>query len=393
MSDWRTTTLGEIVDVLDSLRCPINSEERSKRLGDVPYYGANGQQGWIDKPLFDEPLILLAEDGGNFDDYARRPIAYRITGPSWVNNHAHIIRAVRGNDQNFVYWSLVHRDIRRFISGGTRTKLTQAEMRSIELKIPEYEEQRRIAEILDTLDDQIRATEQIIAKLKLARAGLMADLVERDDHRHSDRHCIADLVAPGQFGSAIGPFGSNLVASDYRNYGVPVVFVRDIQSGVFDSKSQVFVSPRKARELNSHRTDPGDVLVTKMGDPPGTAALHPADFPSGVITADIIRIRPNGNIVLPEWLVMYINSLPVKQQIGMIAAGVTRQKLTLADFRKVTIALPGIDIQHQVAERVASADHLIAQEKSRLEKSQILKVGLMSDLLAGRVRVPLEAAS
>ena len=62
--DYPTVRLDQLVDVLDDLRAPVNGEERSRRIGTVPYYGANGQQGWIDKPLTNEPLILLAEDGG-----------------------------------------------------------------------------------------------------------------------------------------------------------------------------------------------------------------------------------------------------------------------------------------------------------------------------------------
>jgi len=124
-ADWQATTLGRIpkewevrrldqmVEILDHMRVPISSEERSRRLGAVPYYGANGQQGWIDHFLFDEPLILVAEDGGNFDDFATRPIAYRISGKSWVNNHAHILRASNGNSLDFIFLTLAHRDIRR----------------------------------------------------------------------------------------------------------------------------------------------------------------------------------------------------------------------------------------------------------------------------------------
>jgi type I restriction enzyme S subunit len=92
-ADWTSETIGECCDILDSRRVPVNENERFLRQGVVPYYGANGQQGWIDDFLFDEELVLIAEDGGFFDEYAIRPIAYRINGKSWVNNHAHILRA------------------------------------------------------------------------------------------------------------------------------------------------------------------------------------------------------------------------------------------------------------------------------------------------------------
>ena len=118
MREWVSRPLADLTEILDNRRVPVREAER--RAGPVPYYGANAQQGWIDTSLFDEPLILLAEDGGNFDDFANRPIAYRIDGPSWVNNHAHVLRAAVGVDQGFLFWSLRNKDVRRWIAGGTR---------------------------------------------------------------------------------------------------------------------------------------------------------------------------------------------------------------------------------------------------------------------------------
>ena len=96
-------------------RIPVNGEDRDRRSGDIPYYGANGLQGYIDDFIFDEPLILIAEDGGRFDEYLSRPIAYRIAGKSWVNNHAHLLRAKDGFCQDAVFYCLEHKDIQEFI--------------------------------------------------------------------------------------------------------------------------------------------------------------------------------------------------------------------------------------------------------------------------------------
>src|ERR671912_484622 len=81
--------LGELVEFLDSQRKPVTESDRKP--GPYPYFGANGQQGTIDGFIFDEPLVLLAEDGGQFES-PDRGIAYRISGKTWVNNHAHVLR-------------------------------------------------------------------------------------------------------------------------------------------------------------------------------------------------------------------------------------------------------------------------------------------------------------
>ena len=175
MGDWRQSSLSDVAEILDHRRVPVRVDDRPR--GSVPYFGANGQQGWIDRPLFDEPLILLAEDGGHFDEFARRPIAYRINGPSWVNNHAHVLRAATRVDQSFLFWSLRNKDIRRWIAGGTRSKLTRGEMEQIEIRVPPVEEQRRIAEILDEADETIQANEEQLKKLQRLRSGLADDLL------------------------------------------------------------------------------------------------------------------------------------------------------------------------------------------------------------------------
>jgi type I restriction enzyme S subunit len=309
MSDWRSATLGELVDVLDAQRRPVNSEERSVRIGDVPYYGANGQQGWIDGSLFDEPLILMAEDGGNFDDFHTRPIAYRIDGPSWVNNHAHIIRSQRGTCQDFLFWSLVHRDIRRYISGGTRTKLTQAEMRAIELKVPDIIEQRRIAEILDTLDDQIRSTGRIVMKHEDVRESLVNVLVSRAISMANDgvqgwrTEHLGVLVR--EYGGFIqtGPFGSQLHSYDYVRDGVPVVMPQDINGGRITLDAIAHVSESTAGALNRHRMHPGDIVLARRGNLERCAEISAREG-GWLCGTGCLLVRPPAKILRASWLAL-----------------------------------------------------------------------------------------
>jgi type I restriction enzyme, S subunit len=187
MDGWKVVTIEECCEILDSKRIPVNAEEREKRIGDVPYYGANGIQGYIDDYIFDEDLILIAEDGGNFDQSAIRPIAYKIRGKSWVNNHAHVLKAKRGFCQDAVFYSLEHKDIQPFIVGGTRSKLNQGRLRTITIALPEPEKgQIQIATILSTIDTAIEQTEALIAKQQRIKTGLMQDLLTRGIDEHGN---------------------------------------------------------------------------------------------------------------------------------------------------------------------------------------------------------------
>jgi type I restriction enzyme S subunit len=126
---WSAVTVEQCCEILDCKRVPINTEDREKRIGEIPYYGANGLQGYIDGFIFDEPLILIAEDGGCFDEFASRPIAYRIDGKSWVNNHAHVLRAKKEFCQDAIFYNLENKDIQAFIVGVTLTKHNKSAIR------------------------------------------------------------------------------------------------------------------------------------------------------------------------------------------------------------------------------------------------------------------------
>jgi len=160
---WQWVKLGDVCGFLDSRRKPINETERTKRIQGkkenelYPYYGANGQVGWIDGYLFDEPLILLAEDGGFFGS-KDRPIAYSVSGKYWVNNHAHVLRP-RSEiiDFDFCLHSLrIRPDVGQMVAGATRAKLNQETALSIPIALPPLDEQRRIA---GRLNEQLAAVE------------------------------------------------------------------------------------------------------------------------------------------------------------------------------------------------------------------------------------------
>ena len=178
---WQEYNLDEVCEILDSLRIPVSEDIRNSRKGNVPYYGANGQKGWIDDFIFNEDLILLAEDGGHFEEYQTRPIAYRISGPSWVNNHAHVLRVKDGFNHDFVFYSLEHMNLLQHVTGSTRLKLTQGELRKIKLIIPTSQDlQNKIADVLNSSVRAIIAREKELIKLNMIKQGLQHDLLSGD---------------------------------------------------------------------------------------------------------------------------------------------------------------------------------------------------------------------
>ena len=172
-SEWYTVTLDEYCDCLDTLRKPVNAQQREKMQGSYPYWGANSIQGYVNDYLFDEEIVLLAEDGGYFDDFKTKPIAVYVNEKCWVNNHAHILRAKNGNTK-LLYFILVHKDIRNYINGTTRSKLTRGDMMSISIILPKNaQEQKRLIEVLTACETEIELSEQELAAWQQKKKALM----------------------------------------------------------------------------------------------------------------------------------------------------------------------------------------------------------------------------
>jgi type I restriction enzyme, S subunit len=170
--------ISEIADCLDNLRVPLNDSQRTKMEGDYPYCGANGVLDYIDRYCVEDAVILIAEDGGYFDEYMTRPIAYRMSGRFWVNNHAHILQSKPEFDQDFLFYSLVHKNILSFLASGTRAKLNKSELNKITIDQPSARaEQTAIATLLSDMDADIAALEAKLGKARGVKQGMMQELL------------------------------------------------------------------------------------------------------------------------------------------------------------------------------------------------------------------------
>jgi len=156
---WEVVKLEEIVNIYDKKRIPLNSSQRKRMKGIYPYCGANGILDYINNYVFDGEFVLLAEDGGYWGKFQKS--AYIMKGKFWVNNHAHIMQAIKGKSINaFLANILNYTDLTPYISGTTRGKLNQGVMKNIKLPLPPIEEQEKIAEILKAVDEKIEAEEK-----------------------------------------------------------------------------------------------------------------------------------------------------------------------------------------------------------------------------------------
>jgi type I restriction enzyme S subunit len=179
---WEISRIRYLTDCLDGKRIPLNSEERSTRIGEVPYWGANSIVGYVDTHLFDEELVLLGEDGAPFFD-RNKPVAFLSTGPVWPNNHIHVLKPKLKELSKYLVYALNVTDYANFIDGSTRDKLTQSEMNSIQLALPLFNERNSIVKFLDyettKIDSLIAEQEKLIELLKEKRQAIISHAVTK----------------------------------------------------------------------------------------------------------------------------------------------------------------------------------------------------------------------
>jgi type I restriction enzyme, S subunit len=170
---WEVKHLGRVAENLDNKRVPITSNDR--KAGDVPYYGASGIVDYVEGFIFDEDLLCVSEDGANLVT-RNYPIAFQISGKTWVNNHAHVLRFENACTQKFVEVYLNSIKLDDYITGMAQPKINKAMLDRIPIPHPRVPEQQLIADCLSSLDALITTETQKLEALKTHKKGLMQQL-------------------------------------------------------------------------------------------------------------------------------------------------------------------------------------------------------------------------
>lgn len=170
---WEVTPLGRVAENRDNRRVPITARDR--KAGGIPYYGASGIVDYVAGFIFDEDLLCVSEDGANLVTRTY-PIAFPISGKTWVNNHAHVLRFENACTQKFVEVYLNSIKLDDFITGMAQPKLNKAMLDRIPIPHPRVPEQQLVADCLSSLDTLITAETQKLETLKTHKKGLMQQL-------------------------------------------------------------------------------------------------------------------------------------------------------------------------------------------------------------------------
>jgi type I restriction enzyme S subunit len=223
-------------------------------------------------------------------------------------------------------------------------------------------------------------------KIRDAKLAIETDMPEVDIKIPSGWRLVrvSDLLVNPSDDIVDGPFGSKLKATEYTEHGTPVIRIQNIDRGIFKDSGIQYISNRKAEELFRHSFIAGDVVLNKLGEPAGKTCVIPPSLESGVIVADIIRIRLNELIQNKRYFVNCMNSPFVSAQFAMLAKGVTRQRVNLSQVRALKVPIPPFNEQHRIVAKVdelmALCDQLEQQQTDSIAAHQTLVQTLLNTL-------------
>lgn len=365
----KTATLGEVAECLDRLRVPVTESERAP--GDVPYYGANGQQGWIDRAIFNEPLVIVAEDGGHFANPSRG-VAYRIDGPSWVNNHGHVLRSTSAIDTDYLFQVLRNYDFRPYISGSTRSKLTQKQLLKAEIPLPPFPEQRRIAAILDHADALRAKRRQVLTHLQSVLPSQFAATLAQSEHIDVPLAEVAEI------------WDCPHSTPKWTDAGAVCLRTPNLTAGGWRWDDTRYVDEEQfAKRSKGGGVRPGDIILSREGTV-GIAAIVQAGM-RVCMGQRLVQVRPRPDELLPEWALAYLLTALHPSRIARVMVGSTAQHLNVKDLRALPVPVPSLDVQRAFAGQAGQVERGLGTATRAIAADDELFASLQSRAFRGEL--------
>lgn len=196
-------------------------------------------------------------------------------------------------------------------------------------------------------------------------------------------YSFSEIAKKDKFAIVDGPFGTQLHSDEYTETGIPLVRIENLSfSGKFSPENLVFISEKKANQLNRSRVVPGDLIIAKTGATIGKSGVFPKTFIDGIIASSCLKVSCDPNIVDPKLILYMIVWENGQKKILEGAGGSTRTSINIGPFSDIRLFLPeSKSEQRKIAEILTTVDGAIEQTEALIRKYQRIKQGLMQDLL------------
>lgn len=286
-----------------------------------------------------------------------------------------------------------YEEIRDLSNSGGQENLSGAIIKQIKVPVPLEYEQTAIANTLSDVDVLITSLEKLITKKRTIKTAAMQQLLTGRARLPGfsgewELIKLGEVADPNQKWSFTGgPFGSNLKSSDYIDDGVRIIQLQNIGDGEFHNGSVVFTSPEKADELLSCNIYPGEIILSKMGDPVARACIIPQHHERYLMCSDGIRLAVNPKRFNTYFIYLSINAPDFRTRAENAGTGSTRKRIGLTELRNLELLCPELPEQIAIATILSDMNSDITALEAQLAKARLLNQGMMQELLTGRTRL------
>ena len=342
-SQFPLVPIGEIVEVLDNQRKPITKHDR--RSGPYPYYGATGVLDYIDDYLFDEPLVLVGEDGAKWRSGEQS--AFSVHGKVWVNNHAHVLRPRPDRLlDRFLIEVLNDTDLTPYITGVTVPKLNQGKLRGILIPLPPLDMQQEIVGEIEGYQRVINGARAVV-----------------DNYRpHIDVDPAWPMVAIGQLTKPEYGFTASAAEQGEARF-IRITDISDDGTLCSDEPKYIALTD-KAQQLALVK---GDLLVARTGATYGKTLLFNEDY-TAVFASYLIRLRFSADLVDPYYYWAFAQTSCYWEQAKALATGGGQPQFNGNALKQVKLPLPPLDVQQAIVAEIEAERALVTGNRQLIER-------------------------
>lgn len=326
-------------------------------------YSATGADGFLPYADYDRRAIVLSAIG------ARCGKTWFVEGKwSCIKNTIRFWSVDERLDDRYLYWVTNKEDFfpKR---GAAQPFITIGDARDAKIPLPPLGEQRQIAAILDKADALRCKRKRTIELLgSLTQSTFREMFIDKGWPKHTVETLARDIRT--------GPFGSQLLHSEFVDEGIAVLGIDNVVANEFRWAERRYITPEKYTKLRRYKVLPRDVLITIMGTC-GRCAVVPDDVPVAINTKHLCCITLDANKCLPEFLqVAFLQDPDVLQQLGVQAKGAVMPGLNMGIIKALSIPTPPIELQTEFAEKVSA----VKMTLDSLRRSEIERGYLFSSL-------------
>jgi len=273
--------------------------------------------------------------------------------------------------------------IRHLAEGANINNLKTEHFDKLKIPLPPLPVQKKIAAILDAADLHRQKTQALIAKYdELAKSlflEMFGDLVTNENNYPKENlRSSVSLIKDG-------PFGSNLKSEHYRESGIRVIRLQNIQVNYFNDSDTVYISEEHYQSLKKHTCIEGDILVATIGSPNIRACSFPNHISKAINKADCILIRPDKSKLIDVYLVHLFNSSFMLVWISNFLHGQTRIRISMGQIARLEIPIPNMKEQLLFKERIVLIEQQKQQGLSCYSNADVLFNSLLQKAFKGEL--------